>query len=197
MNARIWVIPTTIAIVIAIPLATFIGYLIYEVIMARRNRIYKSLEHHTILNAGNREDWIKGTLPSGDGKELSRFSTLIAPVVQLATIIVLAVVIVVSNGSLTEQVVRQQDQISSLEAQIHALAFTGAGEPAAIKSDPDPAAPIQFSQAAPAPPSPMQQACANLIGRVADAYEKGESSKIALSLEDLVRKLNCVNGMPP
>jgi hypothetical protein len=52
-------------------------------------------------------------------------------------------------------------------------------------------------QAAAPTGSPMQLACANLIGRVADAYEKGESSKIALSLEELVKKLKCVNGMPP
>ena len=42
----------------------------------------------------------------------------------------------------------------------------------------------------------MQQACANLIGRVADAYEKGESSKIGASLEELVKKLGCQNNNP-
>jgi hypothetical protein len=43
----------------------------------------------------------------------------------------------------------------------------------------------------------MQQACANLIGRVADAYEKGENSKIAASLEQLVNKLGCKNNPVP
>jgi hypothetical protein len=43
----------------------------------------------------------------------------------------------------------------------------------------------------------MQQACANLIGRVADAYEKGESSKIGQSLEALVSKLHCTNSAEP
>jgi len=45
--------------------------------------------------------------------------------------------------------------------------------------------------------NPMQQACANLIGRVADAYEKGENSKIAISLEQLVNKLGCKNSPAP
>ena len=45
--------------------------------------------------------------------------------------------------------------------------------------------------------NPMQQACANLIGRVADAYEKGENSKIAASLEALVNKLGCKNNPVP
>jgi hypothetical protein len=41
----------------------------------------------------------------------------------------------------------------------------------------------------------MELACANLVGRVADAYEKGESSKIGEALEALVTKLGCVS--PP
>jgi hypothetical protein len=191
-----WLIVTTVTIAVMISLATFIGYLVHEHLKAKRNRAYKSLQDHGILNAGNRDDWMAGVLPSGEIKELNRFSTVIAPIIQLATVIVLAITVIMSNASMADQAVRQQEEISALETQMHALAFAGAAESSATKIDPDPAASILPAQPAALAASPMQLACANLIGRVADAYEKGESSKIALSLEELVKKLKCVNGMP-
>jgi hypothetical protein len=196
MNSAAWVIPTTIGIIIAIPLATLIGYLIFDAAKARGNRAYKTLQEHSILNAGSREDWMTGTLPSGEVKELSRFSTIVAPLVQLTTTIILALVIVISTSSLKEQAARQEDQISDLEAQVHALAFASTKPSDGSKLETDPAAPF-LPPTATQMANPMQQACANLIGRVADAYEKGESSKIGESLEELVKKLKCVNGAPP
>jgi hypothetical protein len=198
-----WIIPTTIGIVVTIPLATLIGYLVYEHAQVRRNRPYKSLRDHTILNAGSHENWAAGVLQPEETQELSRFTTVYAPIVQLATIIALAIMLLISNTSMEDEVTHQRDQIATLETQIQALSFASPGEPStAVKSDLDPAASILAAQSgagqAPAPPpSPMQQACANLIGRVADAYEKAESSKVAASLDDLVKRLKCVNGMPP
>jgi hypothetical protein len=191
-----WLVPTAVAIIIAIPIATLVGYLVFENIKARRNRAYKTLQEHSILNAGSRENWMAGVLPGQEVKELGRFSTLIAPILQLATVIGLAIIIVLSNNAMDEQSARQRDQISALEAQMHALAFAASKDQTAPKIDPDPSVSVLPQSATPGA-SPMQVACANLIGRVADAYEKGESSKIASSLEELVKKLKCVNGMPP
>lgn len=188
--SKSWVVPATVGITIAVPLATFVAILVREQIVARRNRIYKTLADHTILNAGDREAWMSGVLPSGEEEPVSRFSTLIAPMVQLATVVLLAIIVITSNASLNERIAHQDDQIADLATQVHALAFASTPAP---RQEADPALPPVIGAMANA--SPMQQACANLIGRVADAYEKGESSKIGEALEGLVQKLKCVN--PP
>ena len=184
-----WVVPATIAVIIAVPVVTLVIALIREQIKARRNRIYKTLVDHTILNAGGREAWMSGAVPSGEVEEpVSRLTTLVLPTIQLAIVIVLAVVAITSNASLSERITHQQEELADLQTQVHALAFAPGPAP---RVDTDPALPPATGALATA--SPMQQACANLIGRVADAYEKGESSKIGEALEELVHKLNCVN----
>jgi hypothetical protein len=185
---RSWIVPATIATIIAIPVAALVLSLVREHIKARRNRLYKSLADHTILNAAGRDAWMSGVVPHGEVEEpVSRLSTLVLPFVQLAIVVVLAVVAVTSNASLSDRITHQDEELADLQTQVHALAFAPTPAP---RID-DPALPPATGAMANA--TPMQQACANLIGRVADAYERGESSKIGDALEELVQKLKCVN----
>ncbi len=188
-------LPITFAVIIAIPILAVAGYMVRESVQIRKNRVYKTLAEHTILNASDRETWMSGIVPQEETQHVvDRFSSRIAPIAQLTTLVVLAVAVYVWNDTLTISNRRQEERLNQLEMQVHALAVT----PTVVVGKEEGAAQVQGIQGAAqaANINPMQQACANLIGRVADAYEKGESSKIGASLEELVKKLGCQNNAP-
>ena len=193
MDDRNLLISGTLAVIILIPIVFVIAFLVHDQIKARRNRQYKTLAEHEILNtAGDRAAWMSGIVPQEGEDKVDRFASRIAPIAQLAMLAVLIATILIWNESLISQTAKQNERIEQLELQLHALAFATQAVGAGREADPPPgAAPVQLAA------NPMQQACANLIGRVADAYEKGESSKIALSLEALVNKLGCKNTPVP
>jgi hypothetical protein len=194
MDDRTALVSVTFAIIILIPIIVLVAYLVNDHIKASANRQYKTLAEHEILNnAGDRAAWMSGIIPQEGDEKVDRFASRVAPIAQLAMLAVLIAVVLIWNESLVDQNIKQNDRLSELELQIHALTFA---TPTASTSprEPDPA---PGALANPSPVNPMQQACANLIGRVADAYEKGESSKIALSLEQLVNKLGCKNNPVP
>lgn len=183
-----------VTIVVLVPLLAGAAWLVREQLQARHNRSYKSLADHAMLNEADRATWMAGVLPGEGEPQLDRFSSRILPVAQLGTTLVLVVAVLMWNNALVGRVESQEREIAELQAQVHALAFAPA--PAVPKAEADPAA----GAAQPAPAvtgTPMQQVCANLISRVADAYEKGESSKIAQSLEELVEKLGCRKQLAP
>jgi hypothetical protein len=167
---------------------------------ARQNRNYKTLAEHEVLNnAGNREAWMTGVLPREEGNEpVDRSSSRIVAIAQLVMLIILAAVVLVWNQSLATQNKQQNERMAQLELQLHALTFATPVASGLTQREVDgpPGAPAPTPGQAPTV-NPMQQACANLIGRVADAYEKGENSKIAASLEALVNKLGCKNNPVP
>jgi hypothetical protein len=167
------------------------GYLVVDRIKADRNRRYKTLQDHEALNASSREEWARGQLERhGEDYEVSRMNSVVIPIAQLTIMLGLIVAMVIWNQTLSSANAEQSDRIAELELQVHALALAPAGE-VSSKVEIDPANAPPLPAGAVARPNPMQQACANLIGRVADAYERGESSKIAQSLEDLVKKMGC------
>jgi hypothetical protein len=193
MDDKTSLVATTLAVIILIPILSVVGYLVLDQLRARRNRLYKTLAEHEILNnAGDRDVWMSGVVPQGGEQQVDRFSSRIVPIAQLVMLVVLAAVVLVWNESLVKQTAEQNERMAQLELQLHALSFaTPVASGAPREADPAPGA------APAAVVNPMQQACANLIGRVADAYEKAESSKIALSLEQLVNKLGCKNNPVP
>jgi hypothetical protein len=196
MDARTWLLPLTFVVIIAIPILALAGYMIRESMVMRKNRAYKTLAEHTILNASDRETWMSGVVPQEETQPVvDRFSNRIVPTVQLVTLIVLVVAVYVWNNSLTANNSRQEERLNQLEMQVHALAVTPS---VVVGKEPEGGVQVQGIQGAAqtANGTPMQQACANLIGRVADAYEKGESSKIGASLEELIKKLGCQNNTP-
>jgi hypothetical protein len=195
MDDRTWLVSGTFAVIILIPIFVVVAYLVREQMQARSNRLYKTLADHEILNnSGDRAAWMSGIIPQEGDKKVDRFTSRVAPIAQLAMLAVLIAVILVWNKSLVDQNLTQNDRLAQLELQVHALTFATPTEASVTPREPDGiSAPGTNSVAV----NPMQQACANLIGRVADAYEKGESSKIALSLEQLVNKLGCKNNPVP
>jgi hypothetical protein len=194
MDDRTALVSVTIAVIILIPIIVLVAYLVGDHIKASANRQYKTLAEHEILNnAGDRAAWMSGIIPQEGDEKVDRFASRVAPIAQLAMLAVLIAVVLIWNESLVDQNVKQNDRLSELELQVHALTFATPTSSAGPR-EPDPA---PGALANPAAVNPMQQACANLIGRVADAYEKGESSKIALSLEQLVNKLGCKNNPVP
>jgi hypothetical protein len=194
MDDRTALVSVTFAIIILIPIIVLVAYLVNDHIKASANRQYKTLAEHEILNnAGDRAAWMSGIIPQEGDEKVDRFASRVAPIAQLAMLAVLIAVVLIWNESLVDQNVKQNDRLSELELQVHALTFATPTSSAGPR-EPDPA---PGALANPAAVNPMQQACANLIGRVADAYEKGESSKIALSLEQLVNKLGCKNNPVP
>jgi len=193
MDSKSWLLSATFGVIIGIPLLSMIAYLVREQLQAHRNRAYKTLEDHTLLNASDREIWTTGELPIEEDVKLDLLGSRIVPLAQLATVAVLAAVVLVWNGSLIDRDARLEERMSALELQIHALALTQGGA-AATHAEQDQQAAILNP---PANGTPMQQVCANLIGRVADAYSKGESSKIGQSLEELVNKMGCQKILAP
>lgn len=193
MDDKTSLVATTLAVIILIPTLSVVGYLVLDQLRARRNRLYKTLAEHEILNnAGDRDVWMSGVVPQEGEQQVDRFSNRIVPITQLVMLVVLAAVVLVWNNSLVKQTAEQNERLAQLELQLHALTFaTPVASGAAHEPDPAPGAMPVVAV------NPMQQACANLIGRVADAYEKAESSKIALSLEQLVTKLGCKNNPAP
>jgi len=199
MDDKSSLLVATLAAIVLIPILFVIGYLISDQLRARRNHHYKTLaEHEALNNAGDREAWMSGVMPQEENKQVDRFSNRIAPIAQLTMLVVLAAVVLVWHESLIDQTAKQNDRLEQVELQLHALAFS---TPVASLA---PAREVDGPPGAPTPTAgqlqsvnPMQQACANLIGRVADAYEKGENSKIAISLEQLVNKLGCKNSPVP
>jgi hypothetical protein len=193
MDAKLWALPITIAVVVTIPILALIAYMVRETVQARKNRVYKTFAEHSILNASDRETWMSGVVPQEGTQQVDRFSSRIVPIAQLITVAVLAVIVLVWNNTLANENSRLAERLDQLELQIHALAVT----PTVVAPHEETA---NLAPGVPAPQAsngtPMQQACANLIGRVADAYEKGESSKIAVSLEELVKKLGCQSNAP-
>ena len=149
-----------------------------------------------MLNASDRDVWAAGELPNEEDVKVDLLSSRIVPIAQLVTLAVLAAVVMVWDGSLVERDARLEERVADMELQIHALALTtGVARPARAEGDAE-------SQTAailnpPANGTPLQQVCANLIGRVADAYAKGESSKIGQSLEELVNKMGCQKILAP
>jgi hypothetical protein len=194
MDDKTWLVSATIAVVVFIPIAVIIACLVRDQLQARHNRLYKTLAEHEILNnAGDRAAWMSGIIPQEGDEQVDRFSSRVAPIAQLVMLLVLIGVVLKWNSALVDQGMQRDQRIAQLELQVHALAFATPTEASATPREPDPAG----APNAPAVVNPMQQACANLIGRVADAYEKAESSKIALSLEQLVNKLGCKNNPTP
>jgi hypothetical protein len=194
MDDRTALVSVTFAVIVLIPIIVLVAYLVHDQIKAGANRQYKTLAEHEILNnAGDRAAWMSGIIPQEGDEKVDRFASRVAPIAQLAMLAVLIAVVLIWNESLVDQNIKQNDRLSELELQIHALTFATPTASASLR-EPDPA---PGALANPSSVNPMQQACANLIGRVADAYEKGESSKIALSLEQLVNKLGCKNNPVP
>jgi len=199
MDDKTSLVVTIFAVIVLVPILFVVGYLVRDSLRAGQNRNYKTLaEHEALNNAGNREAWMTGTLPQveeGD-EQVDRSSSRIIAVAQLVMLIILAAVILIWNQSLATQNKQQNERMAQLELQLHALTFATPVASGLTQREVDgpPGAPAQGQ----APTvNPMQQACANLIGRVADAYEKGENSKIAVSLEALVNKLGCKNNPVP
>jgi hypothetical protein len=180
---------------LVIPIVVIVAYLVRDQLQARHNRIYKTLAEHEILNnSGDRQAWMTGVIPQEEIDEVDRFGTRIAPIVQIVLLLVLVGVVIKWNSSLVEEGRQREERLAQLELQVHALAMAAPSPPSTAARDIDPASgqPVASPNV-----NPMQQACANLIGRVADAYEKGESSKIGESLEQLVNKLGCKNNPSP
>jgi hypothetical protein len=181
-----------ITVVVLVPLLAGAAWLVREQLQARRNRSYKSLADHAVLNASDRTTWMTGAPPEEGKPDLDLSSSRTVSVAQLGTTLVLAVAVLTWNYTLVGRIDSQERRIAELQTQVHALAFAPA--PAVPKPEPDAAA-------VPAGPAvtgtPMQLVCANLIGRVADAYEKAESSKIAQSLDGLVKELGCQKQLAP
>ena len=199
MDDKTSLVATTLGAIVLIPILFVIGYLVRDQLRARQNRLYKTLaEHEALNNAGDREAWMSGVMPQEGDNQVDRFSSRIAPIAQLTMLVILAAVVLVWNQSLVDQTAKQNDRLEQLELQLHALTFSTpvASLAPAREVDGPPGAPAQTAGQLQGV-NPMQQACANLIGRVADAYEKGENSKIAISLEQLVNKLGCKNSPAP
>ena len=200
MDDKFSLVAAIVAVIVLVPVLFVVGYLVRDSLRARQNRNYKTLaEHEALNNAGNREAWMTGVLPHEEGDEdVDRSSSRIIAIAQLVMLIVLAAVVLVWNQSLATQSKQQNERLAELELQLHALTFATpvASGLAQREVDGPPGAPAPTQGQAPTV-NPMQQACANLIGRVADAYEKGENSKIAASLEQLVNKLGCKNTPAP
>ena len=183
-----------ITIVVLVPLLAGAAWLVREQLQARHNRSYKSLADHAMLNASDRATWMAGALPEEGKPQVDLSSSRTISVAQLGTTLVLVVAVLMWNYTLVGRIDSQERQIAELQAQVHALAFAPA--PAVPKTEADPAA--GGAQAGPAiTGTPMQLVCANLIARVADAYEKAEGSKIAQSLEGLVKELGCQKQLAP
>ena len=51
MDDTNWIVPAIFGLIIVIGVVTFAIHMISENVKARRNRIYKSLDEHRILNA--------------------------------------------------------------------------------------------------------------------------------------------------
>jgi hypothetical protein len=199
MDDKTSLVATIFAVIVLVPILFVAGYLIRDTLRARRNRNYKTLaEHEALNNAGDREAWMSGVLPQQGDKQVDRFSSRIAPIAQLTVLIILAAVVLIWNQSLVAQSNQQNERLAQLELQLHALTFATPVASGLTQREVDgsPGAPAPVSAQQPTV-NPMQQACANLIGRVADAYERGENSKIAVSLEQLVNKLGCKNNPVP
>ncbi|HEX4507820.1 MAG TPA: hypothetical protein VH722_18985 [Alphaproteobacteria bacterium] len=200
MEDKTTLIIAIVAVVILVPVIVVAGYLVRDSLRARQNRTYKTLaEHEALNNAGNREAWMTGVLPQEEGDEdLDRSSSRILAIAQMVILLILAAVVLLWNQSLASQNKQQAERLEQIELQLHALTFATPVASGLVQRE------VDGPPGAPAPPqgqpptvNPMQQACANLIGRVADAYEKGENSKIAVSLEALVNKLGCKNNPVP
>lgn len=195
MDDKTWLLSATVAIVLVIPIVVIVAYLVRDQLQARHNRIYKTLAEHEILNnSGDRQAWMTGVIPQEEIDEVDRFGTRIAPIVQIVLLLVLVGVVIKWNSSLVEEGRQREERLAQLELQVHALAMAAPSPPSTAARDIDPAS---GQPVAPPNVNPMQQACANLIGRVADAYEKGELSKIGELLEQLVNKLGCKNNPSP
>jgi hypothetical protein len=185
------------AIVILAPLAAAVVYMVREQLRAQRYRKYKTLEQHAALNAADRATWMSGTLQNEETPTVSSFTGRSLQIVQFAALLVLIVIVLLWHDEALSRIDRQDKELSVLETQLHALAFSNPAAPAS-RAQTDPATP----DAPPVTPvaasgTPMQQVCANLIGRVADAYEKAESSKVGQSLEELIKKVGCEKHLAP
>ena len=200
MDDKFSLVAAIVAVIVLVPILFVVGYLVRDSLRARQNRNYKTLaEHEALNNAGNREAWMTGILPEEEGDEpVDRSSSRIIAIAQLVMLVILAAVILIWNQSLLTQTKEQNERLAELELQLHALTFATPVASGLVQREVDgpPGAPAPAPGQVPVV-NPMQQACANLIGRVADAYEKGENSKIAVSLEALVNKLGCKNNPVP
>jgi hypothetical protein len=158
---------------------------------ARRNLHYKTLAEHAALNSADRETWMSGVLPDEGTANVDRLSGRIVPAAQIVTVLALAAITLLSEDAEMRQLDSQERKIAELELQLHALAFAPSGAVAPPRLDGEGGAVEPAPSGAPRVGTPLQQVCANLIGRVADAYEKAESSKIGQSLEELANRLEC------
>lgn len=93
-----------LAIVIAAPILAAIVYVAREQWRARNNRQYKTLAEHESLNAADRDTWMTGVLPGGGTDELNQSGTKILAVAQLATSLVLVLVVVAWNNTLSRRI---------------------------------------------------------------------------------------------
>lgn len=64
MDDTSWIIPGIFGLILAIGAATFLIHMLMEHFKARRNRIYKSLEEHSSLNAAQLEPSRRGAGPN-------------------------------------------------------------------------------------------------------------------------------------
>jgi hypothetical protein len=196
MDDKTWFIAAIIAVIVIIPMAFLAASVVRYVLKQRENLGYKTLEEHGILNASDREAWMSGRIGrsnDGEEEELDRFSARLVPIAQLVTMVVFSTVVILWGSNLVDQNAQQNERIADLELQVHALSIAPAIRSTPPSDSADSGLPTPTAHAA----NPMQQACANLIGRVADAYAQGASSKIGESLEALVKKLGCLNNPAP
>jgi hypothetical protein len=191
MDNNAWLGSATVAVIVTVPVLTVAAYLVRDQLRARRNLQYKSLAEHAALNSADRETWMSGVLPNEGTATVDRFGGRILPAAQIVTVLVLAAIILLSEDAEMRRLDNEEKQIADLELQLHGLAFapTWAGAAPALGGENGAAEPAPAGRSPVG--TPLQQVCANLIGRVADAYEKAESSKIGQSLEELVNRLEC------
>jgi hypothetical protein len=193
MNETGWIIAGIAGAIILVASVVLTTILVRDRLRAERDRTYKTLRDHSILNASSREEWMSGRLARRDPahkdeEELGRLNTVVISVAQVAATVVVLVLLIIWHAGEAGEKARLDDRIAQLELQVHALATLP--PPAAANAYP---ADSDFpSSGGGARGTPMQQACANLIGRVADAYQHGESSKIGQSLEALATRLGCM-----
>jgi hypothetical protein len=112
MDDKTSLVATTLAVIILIPILSIVGYLVLDQLRARRNRLYKTLAEHEILNnAGDRDVWMSGVIPQeGEKQVVDRFSGRIVPIAQLVMLVVLAAVVLIWNNSLIKQTAQQNER---------------------------------------------------------------------------------------
>jgi hypothetical protein len=111
---------------------------------------------------------------------LERLRTLIAPVSQLAALVVILVGVTVWG-------VRLQDKVDKLESQLQALAIS----PTITRPAPDFIADPKAPERRETVPNPLIQTCVDIATRLAKAHENSAYSSVITGLQSLMKDLGC------